>query len=415
MLHRPLSTPLLALAALLSFPAAQDREGGATAPASVPTVVLESAAGEERRVPLAGFETEDPRDGGGVLVRFEGLGREPEPLPPEQLAEVVLARGGLARGTLIGGDGELLDLRVLGEGRLRLSIEAIASLRVHDRVPADWTGPLTAPAEGDRLYRTRSGGLDRIDGTVESFESVGVRLETSLGVKLFPWNEVAALCVEVFDEDLDRPDRGVPVVIDLLDGSRLPASLTRISEEGGVELLTSADHALRVPVAAVSELLVQGGGLAFLSDLEPTRAEPTEPFGDGLGMSWQPRFDRSCTGGPLRAGGRVWTRGIGVHAVSEITYTLDGGWTHLRGYVAVDAEVEDLPGKGSVTFEIHGDGRVLWDSRETRGGVVTVADGPVAIPPIELKGVRQLVLKVGDGGDTHVADRADWLRLILSR
>jgi len=389
-------------------PAPQEQR--ATPPTTTAAAILESAEGTLRRVPLASLETDDPRREGGVLVRFEGLGGGVEPLPAEGLAEVRLARGGLVRGTLLGGDGELLELGVLGGGTLRVPIDAIASIRGAGRVPEDGTEPVAAPPEGDRLYRKSGRGLDRIDGTLESFEPEGVRLGSSLGVKLFSWEEVAALFVEVLEVEASAPTRGVPIVLDLVDGSRLPAALARLSGSDGVELLTSPEHALRVPLEAVSELLVQGGGLRFLSELEPSEAEATAPFGDDLGMRWPPRFDRSCSGGPLRAGGRVWTRGIGVHAPSRIVFELEEEWTRLRGSVAIDDEVEDLPARGSVRFRITAGERVLWESPILRGG-----DPPLAIPPLALEGARRLVLEVDEAEGLHVADRADWLRMILSR
>lgn len=408
----PLLTALL-LTGLGVTPSSLDpapQEKRTTPPMVTAAAILESAEGVERRVPLRSLETDDPRREGGVLVRFEGLAVEPEPLPVEGLAEVRLARGGLVRATLRGGDGELLELGVLGGGTLRLPIDAIASVRVSGRVPDDWTEPISAPQEGDRLYRKRGRGLDRIDGTVESFEPEGVRMGGSLGVKLFPWEEVAVLFVEVLGVAAREPARGVPVVLDLVDGSRLPASLARLSGSDGVELLTSSEHALRVPLEAVSELLVQGGGLRFLSELAPSEAEATAPFGDDLGMRWPPRFDRSCSGGPLRAGGRVWTRGIGVHAPSRIVFELEEEWARLRGSVAIDDEVGDLPARGSVRFRIKGGERVLWESPVLRGG-----DPPLSIPPLSLEGVRHLVLEVDEAEGLHVADRADWLRMILSR
>ena len=242
----------------------------------VPTVVLEDAAGGVERTPLAGFETTDPRQQGGVLLRFEWLGAAPEPLRGEGLAELQLAGGGLIRGILLGGDEEFLDLRLYGGARLSLSIEEIASFQVPGRIPADWTEPLAGASVGDRLFRASGTGLDRIDGTVEAFSDAGVTLETVLGSKLFPWGEVAALFVEVFDEEELVPAKGVPVVVDLVDGSRLSGGLSRLSADGA-ELVTSSGRGLRLPVEVISELLVSGAGLAFLSDLEPTRQPAIGP------------------------------------------------------------------------------------------------------------------------------------------
>lgn len=405
---------LLAIAALplASLPFLQDEVPEVPI---IPEVLFESVSGAVQTLALEDFETRRLADHDAALVHFEGLRTKPPASKQERACEIRLAgraglaqSAGLARGDLLGGDGELLDLRLLGGSRLRLSIEEIESLRVPARVPDDWTQPIEASAEGDRLYRTRGLGLDRIDGTVEEFSLEGVTMDTALGSKRFPWDEVAALFVEVFDEE-ESTAEGEQVVIDLIDGSRLPGTFSRLSEDG-VEFTTRGGSGVRVRLDAVSEIFRLGAGLAFLSDLEPTSSVSTSPFGDDLGMRWPARRDRSTTGGPLTAGGRVWTRGLGVHAPSRIEYDLSGEWRGLRGSVAVDDEVIHLPARGSVRFRVHGDERLLWESAVLHGG-----DAPVAFPELELEGVQQLVLEVDMAEEMHVGDRADWLRLILLR
>ena len=395
----------------LSLPLALCVQQEAPEVATPPQVVLESASGETRREPLEAFELGALAESGVALVRFEGLEAVEAAPSKEGACEVHLARGaGLALGELLGGDGEELELRLAGGARLRLSIEEIASLRVPGRVPDDWTQPIVAGEEGDRLYRTRGLGLDRIDGTVEGFDDEGVTMDTSLGTKSFPWREVAALFVEVFDEEGSGVKReGDQVVVDLLDGSRLPGTFQRLSSEG-VELVTAGGCGLRLLPATVAEVFCADAGLAFLSELEPSSEVATSPFGDDLGMSWPVRRDRSTTGGPLRAGGRVWSRGLGVHAPSRVEYDLAGRWRGLRGSVAVDDEVVHLPARGSVRFRIHGDGELLWESAVLRGG-----DPPVAFPELGLEGVQTLLLEVDMAEELHAGDRADWLRLILVR
>jgi hypothetical protein len=55
------------------------------------------------------------------------------------------------------------------------------------------------------------------------------------------------------------------------------------------------------------------------------------------------------------------------------------------------------------------DGETRFDSGVLRGG-----DAPRAFD-VELAGARELVLEVDMDGDHFVADRADWLGLLLSR
>ncbi|MCB9915363.1 MAG: NPCBM/NEW2 domain-containing protein [Planctomycetes bacterium] len=371
-------------------------------------MVLEARSGATRRVPLEGFETRSLAELEACLVRFEGLAAPPASSGRDGCEVHLVGDRGLVRGELLGGDGEDLEVRLYGGARLGLGIAELASLRVPGRVPDDWTEALVPADEGDRLYRARGLGLDRIDGTVERFSAEGVTLDSALGSKLFPWSEVAALFVEALEEER-APVRGEPVVVDLYDGSRLPAGFVRLADDG-LDLVTSGGRGLRLPLGAVSEVFLEGAGLAFLSDLEPAESATTSLFGDDLGMTWPVRRDRSTTGGPLTAGGRTWTRGLGVHAPSRLVYALGGAWSGLRGSVAVDDEVTHLPARGSVRFRVHGDDVVLWESAVLHGG-----DPPVAFPQLDLTGVERLVLEVDMADELAVGDRADWLRPVLVR
>jgi hypothetical protein len=189
----------------------------------------------------------------------------------------------------------------------------------------------------------------------------------------------------------------------------LRGTLERLSAEGCRLGTRNGEHVL-VPAAAIALVLVEDGTVACLSSLPSASAPPSLPFGDDLGMRWEARIDRSVTGGPLVASGRTYSRGFGVHAPSRMTWKLDGAWKHLRGFVAVDDEVLRLSSRGSVVFRVLVDGKPLFTSKEMHGG-----DPPAAITPIELAGAKELELDVDAADGSIVADRADWLEMVLWR
>ncbi|MEV8400858.1 glycoside hydrolase family 97 catalytic domain-containing protein [Streptomyces niveus] len=104
-------------------------------------------------------------------------------------------------------------------------------------------------------------------------------------------------------------------------------------------------------------------------------------------------------GGPLRLGGTTYDKGLGVHARSEVTVALNGAYDRFAAETGID---EEKPDKGSVLFEVLGDGRVL-----ARSGVLGPADEPYAFD-VDVSGVGQLTLRVTDGGDGIDSDHADW-------
>ncbi len=118
-----------------------------------------------------------------------------------------------------------------------------------------------------------------------------------------------------------------------------------------------------------------------------------------------PEIDRSNgerapdDGGPIRIGAAVFDRGIGAHAPSLIVVAVDGRCSLFLADVGLDEEVGD---RGSVVFEVWGDGERLAVSGLVRGPQTAV---PIAA---DLEGVERMELVVTPGGDGNAFDHADW-------
>ncbi|MFF3485366.1 glycoside hydrolase family 97 catalytic domain-containing protein [Streptomyces sp. NPDC002701] len=104
-------------------------------------------------------------------------------------------------------------------------------------------------------------------------------------------------------------------------------------------------------------------------------------------------------GGRLTLRGKSYDKGLGVHAASEVVVELNGSYQRFTTVVGIDDEVA---GKGSVAFEVLGDGRSLAST-----GVLTSADAARGID-VDVRGVQRLTLRVTDGGDGVDSDHADW-------
>ncbi|WP_203711588.1 NPCBM/NEW2 domain-containing protein [Asanoa siamensis] len=122
-----------------------------------------------------------------------------------------------------------------------------------------------------------------------------------------------------------------------------------------------------------------------------------------------PTVDASVGGwSPISMLGQVYPTGIGVASPSTVRYYLGGGCGRLAATVGIDDAVRDVGPEGATsTFQVVGDGRVLFDS-----GVLTRDD--VRQVDVDLTGVRVLDLVVGDAGDGGYNDRADWAGLTAS-
>lgn len=402
----PLPTLCLALALLAPPSAAQ-----ATTPEPGVRVRVERLDGSSAAV--AADELSLASLDGAVLLAFDpGAGGAPADAAAEERAELRLVGGDRVLGPVASGEGDVLELTLLGGAPLKVVIDRVESLRFPGRVDRGTLVGLEAAPQGDRLYWIRPGGLDRVDGTVEAFEEDGVRFDSVLGSKLFPWEEIAALHVEPFDELGDEQAAGAdgtrPVQVELADGGRLSGTLTELSAEGAVLEVPGAG-ALRLPLEALAEVVSNDGSAVFLSTLPPDEAIEGSPFGDDLGMRWPHRRDRSVTGGPLLANGVHHVHGLGVHAPSRLVWKLEGGYAALRGAVAIDDSVLLLPHRGSVVFRILLDGEPAWESPLVRGGGEPL---PFAL---DLAGAGELTLEVDMATRFHEADRANWLGLLLVR
>jgi alpha-galactosidase len=113
-----------------------------------------------------------------------------------------------------------------------------------------------------------------------------------------------------------------------------------------------------------------------------------------------PQKDRSIREQPLAIGGRRFDHGVGTHATSSLWVDLAGGSARFLAAVGVDDAAGDA--RASITFKVVGDGRTLWES-----GVMRLGQ-PAKTVDVDLRGVRTLLLLVGDAGDGTGWDHADW-------
>lgn len=396
---------ILAVAALArhsSGPAQQDSAAG-TAAASV--VSVQARSGVWTQHALDGLGSTPFQTLNAIAIRIERAA--PLPTLDPQRFEFRLGADEWLAAVIARADGELLTVE-LGQGaRLELSIDDVLSIAAPARMAA-FERPV--PAErGDRLYWLRPKGVDRVDGSFQSFAAAGVVFESALGVRTFPWSEVGALAIEPLG--VRPPPRPSPqsVTVDLASGGRLHGELLGVGE-GLVRLRWRGQAELALACDVVDQIVLDDGSVAHLGAFRPTRINEGVAEGDESGMRWPYQIDRSVMGGSLRAGGRVFSRGVGVHAPSRLEWELDGTWQSLLGAVAIDDSVELLAYRGSVRCAIY-----LDDAAEPawRSGRIEGATPPTLIGDLQLSGVRRIALEVDMDERLYVADRLNWIELRL--
>jgi hypothetical protein len=130
-----------------------------------------------------------------------------------------------------------------------------------------------------------------------------------------------------------------------------------------------------------------------LVDLKPLRA--TTDWGD------HPRMNRSIGDNPLRLGGTLHERGIGVAANSELEYALEPSYSRFVAVIGVDDAMRSYK-QGSVVFEVWIDDKCVQSTPVMHPGDYTYVNVPLPA------GGKKIRLLAGCTGDGITCDHADW-------
>jgi hypothetical protein len=104
-------------------------------------------------------------------------------------------------------------------------------------------------------------------------------------------------------------------------------------------------------------------------------------------------------GGVLTLNGVTYAKGLGTNSISDIVYNLAGQYGTFQSDIGVD---DHQTVNGTVDFQVFADGKLIFDS-----GIMTPASATQSIS-VDVTGVQQLQLHVGDGGDGNAYDWGDW-------
>ena len=121
---------------------------------------------------------------------------------------------------------------------------------------------------------------------------------------------------------------------------------------------------------------------------------------------WGPVEKNASVGGQGAGDGRTitlnsvpYTRGLGVHAESQVKYKLGGVCSSFMAVAGVD---DESGSNGSVTFQVWADSAKLWES-----GVLTGSTASQNVN-VSILGRSELTLIVTSAGNGNAWDHADW-------
>lgn len=225
-------------------------------------------------------------------------------------------------------------------------------------------------------------------GALRGFESQRIRFNWKDRELPIPWERLAGLL-------LARTGQQREAVLVRTAPGDLFAGTVVAGDDAGVTLRSTALGSLRIPWERIERIDSHAARVVYLSAAEPDNYE-FEPL---LERRWPLERDRALGGGPIRLGGRVYSRGIVMHSRSRAAYNLGGSFRNFAAVVGVADEVGRF---GDAAVRVLGDGRVLWEAANLRGGE----------PPVELAlnvtGVKRLELVVDYGDALDLGDHVAW-------
>ena len=262
------------------------------------------------------------------------------------------------------------------------------------------TGPgKPAPAERQHEDVVRLSNGDTVRGIIAAMSGDKVTVQASGGGN----SDVPMSAVDMISfaatPGTAAVQRGFRVRFD--DGSSLVGSEARLDGDNLV-LALGKNAERKIPLTHVTAIEQVNGPVSWLSARAPSEAV----YYRFIGGSQEPAayMDRSWGGQRgIDFKGRVFAHGISVHALSRLTWTLDGKYEAFRTRYAIEG---DAAGVADATVRIKVDDKVVYERAHVRSGKLS----PVAI--VDLKGARKLTLEV-DGGAAYAQDTLDWIEPAL--
>jgi hypothetical protein len=256
----------------------------------------------------------------------------------------------------------------------------------------------SAPAERQHEDVVRLSNGDAVTGIIAAMTADSITVQTSNGNSAVPMTSVASINFAMTPGNASA-QKGFRVRLD--DGSSLVG--TEIKLDGDHVVLTLGKDADRkIDLAHVAAIEQVNGPVSWL----PARVPMEGIYYRFLGGPQTPAAYMDRQWGSQRRidfKGRVFAHGIAVHALSRITWALDGSYESFRTRYAIES---DAGGIADATVRIKLDDKVVYEKTHVRSGRLS----PVIFQ--DLKGAKTLTLEV-DGGTGYSQDTLDWIEPAL--
>jgi hypothetical protein len=355
-------------------------------------IAAQQPTGEEKNVPLEDI----------IAIRF--LGRSPL-LVQSGMQDFRLVDGSSLRGQILYNNGDLVRLKTALCGTIQLNL---AHAKGFVALPMIGFSGRKAEELVERPSRPDASALDMVldrrgslyPGVVRRLELTQLLLDHEELLQVVPVRVPYIAGVRFADAARATQPKwqgDLRIRIHGRDGSEIQGALKKIHlGSWHVQPAWNSQSRLVLDVDEVSLVQVMGGRVQYLSQLQPvdvketTVLAPPQPY----------RMDRSSQGDAISIAGKRYPWGIGVHADSKLTFELGKRFQQFRADVGIATRIGD---RGSVVFEVLGDGKSLY-----RSSIVTGREPKPIEVQVSVAGVQKLTLQVINSGDLDLGDVANW-------
>jgi hypothetical protein len=356
------------------------------------------------------------------------LPARPRPATRTRRYRVTLAGGSVLVALLAGAREDVLTFSNPAWGSLDVLLDQVRRIQaLEPGTDPGCVGPRqTKPLTEDVAESTNK---DEYHGSVLSANAEHVVIESEHGRdRRLPWAELSLLRL-LPAGDAPKPAEGLQAEVALQDGSLLRTAQLPTWKDGAFHLALRSlpKKALVVKAGDVRAVRFSGGRFVYACHVpfDSRRVpyyedDPKDLVQPVIANFFDARVDRRPSGCPLRMAGATYRHGFGVRSHAILTLHLDGAYAKFRSVFGIDESGVNAQGeRGFVDARVLADDKVLWEAKGVRGG-----EKPRTVGPLDVRGVKTLVLEVGYGGHEPgqpwgfrlpTLDRADWADPILER
>ncbi len=384
-----------------------------------------------------------PESGGQVGIALDSIeevdfGRALEnPSADVSPLRIVLIDGSAFVGKIVTDDDDIEDtfcMETLRAGKIRIAIDDVARLELRKHPQALTDAPPTAnelespgkqkpdckfyKPDGKsflcRLYGIREdGAIVYVEGFDE--EGQGSRRE---------WKEMRTLVRR--DEELKEKD-SLFAIIATDRGDKIMGEITSWKDgllQVDADFASGVKEKQEVPLEIREEHIVnivfKNGRFVYLSDMAPSKTKE-HPYFRSTDFNEDDHLfpyqkDKAQGGGALSIAGKRYSKGLGVHAISNLTYATNRRFTKFISVIGIDDSAGEL---ASVEFKVLVDGKEAQFSitelrdgeqaerKDKTTGVIRKSHGSLRIE-VDIAGAQEVALVVDAADNADVNDRANW-------